>query len=164
MMLLLGLVVEWGKVKDRLAPLSVSELEELKAQLKLRFAEIEKCRNNQGRFELKPLGIEINRLNLGEIKLVNPAVADDAEKQAREIAQRAAEKTEWEGVCDRVRDALGLAPGAPLAFGTPPVDNAFNRFQAERGKLTYMKLDAPPGTVAVVNPAVAAAATTPPVK
>ncbi|MFA6353018.1 MAG: SPFH domain-containing protein [Candidatus Paceibacterota bacterium] len=88
-------------------------------------SEIQSVRSGKGKLPLKRLGIKIKRFNLQEPKLPK-SISDAIAKREAEEREKDAEKTEMDGVIDRINDAktkTGLSP-----------ERAMDLVQSERGK------------------------------
>lgn len=117
---------EWQRLEEELAKLSDQERENLKMKIEERRNLIKMARQGNGFFYKKPLGITINRFTIDNAAPLGKT-AEAAELKAKEQHERAAEKTEIEGIMDRIRDLKDL--GFSL-------EQALEIVQSERGKIT----------------------------
>jgi len=89
--------------------------------------EIKRIRRGNGLAKVRTLGIVINRLNIGTIKVLGK-LAEEAELTAREQRQREAEKIELRHVAERIKELVeqtGISP-----------ETAADLVQTERRKVT----------------------------
>jgi regulator of protease activity HflC (stomatin/prohibitin superfamily) len=70
-------------------------------------AELKECLRGNGNFRMPSLGIIIDRLNIGNIE-VTGAVKEAAEKKAKEIQEREAEKIENGGFRERIKENMDM--------------------------------------------------------
>ncbi len=117
----------WGVVKTYLSVIDAEATVKLKKAVEDRRQQIVQLRQGNGHFKKPDLGIEINRLNIGEIQVIGK-VAEVADLEPKEKQEREAEIVELEHIAERVkklRDNIGLTTEAALDL-----------IQTERGKVT----------------------------
>lgn len=85
----------WKKVSEEMERLSDDERNNIKKAIENRHSDIIKARQGDGHFKIPQLGIELNRLNIGEIKQKGQ-LAQAAEMRAKEEQERSGEIYETE--------------------------------------------------------------------
>ncbi|MFH1188998.1 MAG: SPFH domain-containing protein [bacterium] len=115
----------WEKVTECLESRSEEEQRELGKKIIERTQEIARIRDANGFFNKPSLGIIVNRLNIGEIRLLHDDLIQAAEMQAKEERERDGERVELQHVQDSIKKLVdsGLSR-----------EQAIEIFQTERGK------------------------------
>lgn len=115
----------WEEIDDYLKNLEPEDRQKLEGQVNDRANAIRGIRQGNGKIGHPSLGIVINRLNIGEIKLFGK-VAEAAELKVKEEQEREAEKVEMEHIQSRVKIFVdtGFSP-----------EKALEIVQTERGKV-----------------------------
>ena len=125
---------KWKKVEDAILTFSDDENERLAMKnltddaVEKRRKEVQKLRSGEGEIFLEDLGIKIERLNVGEIKVLGE-VANAADKKAKEKQEMEAEKQEIDNVKDRIKELIS----EPFNYSK---EQALEIVQTERGKVT----------------------------
>lgn len=117
---------DWEGLEEELAKLTPQELDTLKERIEERQDIITKARQGNGAFVKKSLGITINRFTIPSI-ILKGEVAKAADLQAKEVLERAAERTELSHVRARTKELKKA-----LDIKSEP---ALEVVQTERGKV-----------------------------
>lgn len=132
----------WKKVQDIYNPLSDDEKKDLEQAVEKRREEVMDISSGKGRIAIHNLGSYIERLNVGQIELLGKT-AKMADRKAREIVEREAEKLELAHVRKRIQEIIDM----DLGFSA---EQALEVVQTERGKviktIDEKKLNLSPGT------------------
>lgn len=120
----------WKRVNEVYDPLVDTQKEDLKTAVKSRREEVKKLRTGTGSIVLKDLGVKIERLNVGDVKVLGE-VAKAAEKEAKEEEERKAERFEISHVQKLVEELMK----PPYNFSS---EQALEVIQTERSKVTKM--------------------------
>ena len=86
------------------------------------------------------MGFEMDRVLIKDPSLPNEII-EAAQRKVIEKEELEAERTEWNGVIQRAREALGLRDDEPLDFKNPAHISALNYLQTERGKNTRILVE-----------------------
>ncbi len=108
----------WAKVKEVIDQIKKKypdndptglniQLKKLKDSVESRRKQIDALRKGSGKLEITDLGIELQLLNIGNIKVLGK-VAEEADNQAKEEQQMRGEKLELEHLRNRIREFLDL--------------------------------------------------------
>ena len=116
----------WAKVEKELAKMSDDEKVLLRNIINHRRKQVEDIRAGSGKFLIDDLGIQLERLNIGDVKVLGE-VALAAEKQAKEDEDRQGEELELKHVRDQVVELSETLGGNASA--------AMEAVQIERGKV-----------------------------
>lgn len=124
----------WKKVEDVILTFSKDENERqamknlLDNAVSKRRKEVQDLRSGNGAIFLEDLGIKIERLNVGEIRVLGE-VATTADKRAKEKQEMEAEELELKSVRDRISELIK----EPFSYSK---EQALEIVQTERGKVT----------------------------
>lgn len=118
---------KWAKVRDVYDPLSDEEKQDLQNAIKMRRKEVQDLRSGIGSIILEDLGVKIERINVGDIKVLGE-VEKASEKEAKEEQDRAAEAKELEHIRTQTRTLR-----EDLKINN---EQALEVIQTERGKVT----------------------------
>lgn len=115
----------WNVISEQLSRLSDEDREKIKVAIKKRREDIQAASAGNGKFCIPQFGTKINRLNIGEIKILGE-LGKAAEFAAREEREREAETIELRHIAKRARalKALGMSN-----------EQAIELIQTERGKV-----------------------------
>lgn len=121
----------WQKVKDALDEISKmkkgeSNIKRLKKAVEERRKQIDSLRTGTGEIIVEDLGVQIERLNIGDIDVLGK-VADTAENEAKEEQERKAETKEVEHVLGKVKMYKDMGYS---------LEQALEAVQTERGKVS----------------------------
>lgn len=125
---------KWKKVEDIILTFSDDENERLAMKnllddaIEKRRKEVQKLRSGEGEIFLEDLGIKIERLNVGEIKVLGK-VAEAADERAKEKQEMEAEQQEIGNVKERIKELIS----PPFNYSK---EQALEIVQTERGKVT----------------------------
>lgn len=118
---------EWEQLEEHLGRLSADALESLKKTIRGRQKTIATLKRGNGLFIHKKLGITINLITIDDVALVGD-LAEAADLQVKEQAERAAEIIELEHFTNRLKALRKEQPEISLAQAVEVV-------QTERGKI-----------------------------
>jgi len=115
----------WSGVDEQLGRLSDEDREKIKQAIEKRREDIQAASAGNGKFRIPQFGTKINRLNIGEIKILGE-LGKAAEFAAREEREREAETIELQHIAARIAElkALNLSN-----------EQAIEIIQTERGKV-----------------------------
>lgn len=116
----------WEKVDNIFNDFPEDKQIKLKKSITKRREQIEALRTGTGTIVVEDLGIQIERLNIGDIDVLGE-VAKQAEMEAKEEQERKAEKKELENVIERVKTFQELGYS---------LEQSLEAVQTERGKVT----------------------------
>lgn len=118
---------EWNEVREGLTALPSEEVERIREAVERRRREVRKISEGNGFFRIRHLGVILNRLNIGDIKLTGE-LARVAELEAKERQEWQAEATEFRLLNERAKE---IAEERNLTY-----HEVLEAAQVERGKVT----------------------------